>query len=282
MAAKRSTYHSQIKCFHCGENHPISKCVKYKRDYPDANTFRSNEKIGGLQSFYASMYASTSLPKGELVVDSGSSIHVCNDASMFSELKMGKHEELTGIVGNATIEGFGKVKVKNFLLHNVAYVPGVDFKLISISAATATSKGRFIFGKIPLQMITQDGVRSTMAKQRNGLYTLKSHRGNSQKRAYRSFDPCTGKGNSRKRVYRTFGACTGKVYSSNQVKFEELNFPLKNYSYIHDVQSYAISTLRGVSASQEIFQLVPDVNTSMGEDKSGGLSEYFVMGRMRN
>ncbi|CCK68954.1 DUF5314 domain-containing protein KNAG_0B05210 [Huiozyma naganishii CBS 8797] len=174
MAAKGSTYHSQIKCFHCGENHPISKCAKYKRDYPDAEIFRSHGKRGGPQSLYATLYASTPLFKGNWVFDSGGSIHVCNDAKMFSELKMCKREELTGTVGNATTKGFGKVQTNGFLLNNVAYFPDVGFNLISISAATATSNGRFVFGKNSLQMVSSDGTKSMMAKQKNGLYLLKT------------------------------------------------------------------------------------------------------------
>ena len=101
-------------------------------------------------------HAFSSLTKKEnaWIIDSGATCHMCNDASLFVELyNWEKPEEVAlgdGHVVKANGRGVVKIeiecqrsqKVKNCVLQDVLYVPGLSYNLVSVSKASQQRKDR--------------------------------------------------------------------------------------------------------------------------------------------
>lgn len=146
LAKKKKKQANKLKCYFCGEDHTIQKCDKFKAANPMANVF----KKGGVDTeltFFANFLSSIENISNGRIFDSGSSIHVCSDKFKFIDSPPCEGEELTGAAGKVSICGIGKVVVNDITLTRVAYVPGIPFNLISISAATSNCNGTFTFSE---------------------------------------------------------------------------------------------------------------------------------------
>ena len=86
-----------------------------------------------------------SLSKKDWVFDSGCTTHVCCDRTMFSSFTLTEGSTISGIGGNASILGYGRVELEETTLNNLAYIPSMSFNLISIKRASVNDNLRFIF-----------------------------------------------------------------------------------------------------------------------------------------
>ncbi|KNZ46358.1 uncharacterized protein VP01_7330g1, partial [Puccinia sorghi] len=90
-------------------------------------------------------------PKEHLILDSGASAHIFNDAWFFENLEMGSFKEIkTGKQGaTLTIRGRGTVRLTwgktRISLENCLFVPDIVINLIS--ASDLTSKGCTLIAK---------------------------------------------------------------------------------------------------------------------------------------
>lgn len=141
MIAKKKKSTNNDKCYFCSENHSIHKRKTFKESNPDVDVFKNKHgnksESNSFASFVPTFFTSTDELKDDWFFDSGSSIYVCNDSSRFEEML--SWEELTVIASKVSIRGIGKVKVDDITLNKVAFVPDMDFKLMSVSVATCQS-----------------------------------------------------------------------------------------------------------------------------------------------
>ena len=85
------------------------------------------------------------------IVDSGATCHMCNDVSLFSELRDQKNSEKVILGDGCSLQtkGQGTVDLEMFLadgasrrcdLKNVLYVPELEYNLLSVSRAAEAGK----------------------------------------------------------------------------------------------------------------------------------------------
>ena len=163
------------KCYFCGEGHPVHNCKKLKALHPDTSVFNKKEKTtllknnNSLFELCATMY--NNVAKIKWIFDSGSSVHICNDITKFSNFHQTDEDEITSLVDKVTIKGYSNFIVGNLLLHHVAYIPNIPFNLISISSAISFSGAKFIFDQDRLLIKGPEmDVPFTIAIKEGGVY----------------------------------------------------------------------------------------------------------------
>ena len=166
------------------------------------------------------------LSKEDWVFDSGCTTHVCCDRSMFSTFMPAESSTISGIAGNASILGYGRVELGEITLTDVAYIPSMSFNLISIRRASVNTNVRFIFDQSSPSVIYPTNKAKQLGTVKNGLYVLvrpdiRHHGEVSYVRSEVSF-------NASNTVYNPLPP-QPKNPLSTQVKFDESVFPLERF-----------------------------------------------------
>ena len=91
---------------------------------------------------------------------------------MFSTFMPAESYTISGIAGNASILGYGRVELENITLMDVAYIPSMSFNLILIRRASVTANVRFIFDQNSFSVIYPSKKVKQVGTVKNGLYVL--------------------------------------------------------------------------------------------------------------
>ena len=129
--------------------------------------------IGPASAFHATATASAyhaKCDRYEFIIDSGASHHMCNDASLLSDLKPAQKMQVR--FGNSAMlpcSMTGTIYIAGIAFPGALYIPGLDRNLISVSATPAGLEWRFAAGNAQLcQIQTRNQLLS--APKRSGLY----------------------------------------------------------------------------------------------------------------
>ena len=240
-------------CYVCGQKHMLSQCPTLKGLVPNAPIFKSNGNksknaaLIGCQditsdstvngsSDYGCVATDFPLSKKDWVYDSGCTTHVCCDRSMFSTFMPTEGSTISGIGGNASILGYGRVELGEITLMDVAYIPSMMFNLISIRRASVNTNVRFIFDQSSPSVIYPTNKAKQLGTVKNGLYVLvrpdiRHHGEVSYVRSEVSF-------NTSNTVYNPLPP-QPKNPLSTQVKFDESVFPLERFNQTIDSHDFA-------------------------------------------
>lgn len=181
---KRSCPQNGTRCRYCKKtNHRSEKCFfrdQHENKDNNSETVKNtdndknpgndkNDKVAYLT--HTSDYAMTTSHGITFFVDSGSSHHMTNDASLLTDFKTG-HDEIQvaqkGLVIKST--GTGTMDTVECTLKNVLLVPGLDSNLISVGAITRNG-GDVIFTNNEVQIKKGNSLIRGL-RQPNGLYKV--------------------------------------------------------------------------------------------------------------
>lgn len=129
----------QGQCFVCGmSGHYANKCKKRINGNSNSNGSGGNINSNNRRinsTAILSVTESNSLNNCKWYVDSGATSHMCNNRSLFVELK--EHEESIALAGNKNIKAVGIGDIffenENILLKDVLYSPELKASFISVS-----------------------------------------------------------------------------------------------------------------------------------------------------
>lgn len=147
VAGRMKKPRKEVICFRCNQKgHTAPKCPATAPATAPAqtkNSEKNNEsRADPVEAWSVALFSSVdSQDVNSYWLDSGATIHVCNNRSHFSTLEA-CHLELQGIgTGMIPVCGIGSVEFrsgqKTLRLDNVHYVPQAKKNLVSIPAATA-------------------------------------------------------------------------------------------------------------------------------------------------
>ena len=137
-----------FKCHFCGKiGHFKRDCRKFlAQGKQSANS--TEEKR---DEILVTTHALTTTEKGAWIVDSGATAHMCNDVSLFTDMKKLEPPIPVTLGDGRSLEGKGEgtVVIETLLpdgstticrLENTVFVPGLSYSLLSVSKASTTGK----------------------------------------------------------------------------------------------------------------------------------------------
>ena len=191
MAAERRVVQRRKKiskrmCYNCSEyGHFSATCQKIPsvKSFVGKNLWINKEvqsaKMLRLNKFYNYVSLHNKQPSSTFVLDSGCSTHMCCDANLFQELKMGSFGDIM-IASGETISSKGRGTVKviagiglnivELILLNVLFVPELHTNLLSIRKITENNLS-VIFTNFGCHLKARNKT-FLIGKFVNGLYTL--------------------------------------------------------------------------------------------------------------
>ncbi len=161
LTTRRMPRRKQVKCYHCGRIGHIKKhCREYKAGnsshFQKANPLTTREKIcedeaGLVHVASHALSASNSNKNCEWIIDSGATCHMCQNSKSFSTLyqldepvdvKLGDGRTLLAVGrGELVLDmSLPDGSCKPCVLHDVLYVPGLSYNLLSVSKASRNGK----------------------------------------------------------------------------------------------------------------------------------------------
>ncbi|KAH9681558.1 CCHC-type domain-containing protein [Citrus sinensis] len=168
------------KCFYCRkEGHYIRDCFEKKKKESQEKSGDAAVAVDDGSDGYQNadlLAASNSNTKGQWVIDSGCSFHLCPDKTLFY-----KYEAVDGgrvLIGNnnvCNIVGIGSVKIKMFYgtirsLHKVRHAPRLKRNLISLGMLDSLG---YFFKSRSGGLEIRKGIEIVMKRvKENGLYVL--------------------------------------------------------------------------------------------------------------
>ena len=154
------------------------------------------------QVFASPVFSETSNQLADsFILDSGATVHVCNDVSRFVDFKESKTNVRIAIGDtNTCVKGWGKVLIKaapvtgdeplDIVLHNVAYIPGFGCNIVSLWVIMKqgfvwhTLKGMILRNRVPICRVEKHCNMFTMEynEPRHRVHTAVKRTGRSFKR----------------------------------------------------------------------------------------------------
>ena len=242
-------------CYVCSQKYMLSQCPTLKRLVPNAPIFKSrgnksknvawvgcqditSDSIVNSSSDFGCVATDFPLSKKDWVYDSGCTTHVCCDRSMFSTFKPAESSTISGIAGNASILGYGRVELGEITLADVAYIPSMTFNLISIKRASVIANVRFVFDQNSLSVIYPSNKVKQLGTVKNSLYVL--DRPNIWHHGESSYVGSEVSFNTSNTIYDPLQP-QPKNSLSTQVKLDESVFPLEGYN--QTIDSHELATM---------------------------------------
>ena len=180
----------QFPCHFCKKlGHFKKDCKKYARWLEESKKEKPKQRNKPSQEAMLISHALMATSRREWIVDSGATCHMCNDESMFTEMKkLGSSEKVTlGDGRPLEVAGEGTVDIEMLLtdgnsrgcaLQKVLYVPELAYNLVSVPKATEAGK-TVKFYNTSCEFVNSSDETVAFATKQGNLYCLeflrKSH-----------------------------------------------------------------------------------------------------------
>ena len=140
-----------FKCHFCGKiGHFKRDCRKFLATQAQGKQ-SANSTEEKRDEILVTTHALTTTEKGAWIVDSGATAHMCNDVSLFTDMKKLEPPIQVTLGDGRSLEGKGEgtVVIETLLpdgstticrLENTVFVPGLSYSLLSVSKASTTGK----------------------------------------------------------------------------------------------------------------------------------------------
>ena len=165
MNSRERSRRKVLRCHHCGKlGHIKRNCRELAKEKKDKIGTNHRANVSSTKSEYSSsdsesaglianhaLSASSSSEQNTWIIDSGATCHMCHDSKLFTDLHHLK-DPLDVVLGDghsSTASGKGKVKlhmklpngkIKMCTLHEVLYVPGLSYNLLSVAKCAQRGK----------------------------------------------------------------------------------------------------------------------------------------------
>lgn len=173
-----------LKCHGCGNvKHLIAKCPLKKKKNKKAFIKKEEENkeskaIAEPKVMIAFFTNGGESIKNDWYIDSGATVHICNDRNMFDHLIEGKLDREILVANNTKVKvmGIGHVKLsvgeESIILKKVNYVPDMCTNLISVRRITESGY-QVLFTQGRCQIMDKKKVILMEARLLEGMYKLK-------------------------------------------------------------------------------------------------------------
>ncbi|CCE65791.1 hypothetical protein TPHA_0M02170 [Tetrapisispora phaffii CBS 4417] len=137
---KAGTKQRKRKCQLCEKDHYLNECPRFKEAFPDAAIIKHYANKKNDRSWITA--AETDINKDNWIFDNGSTVHICNDKTMFTEFQNGTGSQISVVAGNVKIKGYGSVVTDTHIHHFVFYIDNLTFPLSLLQTVYTEYCGR--------------------------------------------------------------------------------------------------------------------------------------------